>query len=102
MTQFEDLKKAYFKGQQSTYGDGKHTLDYEAAALSEALSITLIPISKLPETWRVYFYTVSGYTDAYTKNLSDLWYRWLGDNGFTKSNLRGRLRDFYEDGTVTL
>jgi len=95
-TQFKDLRKDYFYSQQAIYGLGKHWTDYEDAALATALTISL-PIDSTKQ-WRVYFET-QGLSNVYTRNLSDLWYEYLGGLGFT-GTLLDRLRAFYISGTA--
>jgi len=99
MTNFNDCKRDYFKSQQTTYSTPKQTLDYEGAALAEALGVSL-PIN-ITDSWRAYFFS-KGYTAAYSTNLSDLWYTFLTDNGYNQKSLRGKLKAFYEEGSVNL
>jgi hypothetical protein len=91
---FNDLKRDYFYSQQSILPVGGTVWDYERAALSEALSKDYDK-TIVPDDWRLYFES-EGLDPS--KNLSDLWYLWLGSKGFTQANLRDRLRAFYVSG----
>ena len=100
MAEFNTAKRNYFQAQQTMFGSlEKHTDEYEKAAFSEVTGLDYTTsIDKMLRKW---FYASVGYTDAYSKNLSDLWYKYLGSKGFTGS-LRDRLKKFYEDGSISL
>jgi hypothetical protein len=97
MKDFNTAKRDYFYGQQSLYPITYNIYDLEKQALSEALGETVVNVT---DSWRKWFSVEAGYSDAYTANLSDLWYRWLGEQGFIGS-LRDRQKAFYES-TINL
>ena len=101
MAEFNTVKRQYFESQQTLYsaGNPKFTEKYEQAAYAEALGVS--PTDARVDLAREWFSQLVGYSDAYSKNLSDLWYRYLGSKGFTGS-LRDRLKKFYEDGSINL
>ena len=99
MTEFNTSKRDYFKAQQSLISSD-NIYDLEKAFLSQLISKDLEEVN-VPSDWRVYF-SLYGYTDSYTTNLSELWYRWFTEKGFTRANLRNKFKDFYDDGTVTM
>lgn len=99
MTEFNTAKRNYFKNQQDILPTSlEHDTDkYEQFSFYQALGLSDSP--KETQTMiRDWFYNNYNYSDAYTKNLSDLWYKWLGENGFNQSSLRDRLKSFYESG----
>ncbi len=99
MTEYNTSKRNYLKTQQSII-TSNNIYDLEAAVLATKTSKALNSIN-VPSDWRLYF-SIEGYTDAYTTNLSELWYRWLGSKGFTQASLRHRFKAFYDDGSVNL
>jgi len=99
MKEFNTSKRDYFKTQQSII-TSNNTADLEQAVLATKLSKALNLVN-VPSDWRYYF-RAHGYTDAFTTNLSALWYRWLVEKGFNQRSLRGKLKAFYDDGTVNL
>lgn len=99
MIEYNTARRDYFKSQVTT-PKSNNGVDLEREALAEALSISIENIN-MPSDWRVYFSNF-GYTDAYSTNLSDLWYRWLTTKGFIQVSLRDKFRAFYIDGTVNL
>ena len=44
----------------------------------------------------------SDYLDAYTTDLTKLWWRFLTASGYTQKSLRDKFKAFYDDGTVDL
>jgi len=100
---FEDVRKAYFKSQQTLFTETSTKQytgdDFEQAAVCEATSLSYP--QNISDAWRLYFQQ-EGLSDVYTKNLSDLWYLWLGTKGFTQDSLRDRQRAFFSAGTVNL
>jgi len=99
MKEFNTSKRDYLKTQQSII-TSNNIYDLEQAVLAEKLSKAL-NLTNVPSDWRQYFLAY-GYADAYTTNLTALWYRWLVEKGFTQRSLRGKLKAFYDDGTVNL
>jgi len=99
MTEFNTSKRDYLKTQQSLI-TSNNTYDLEQAVLAEKLSKS-IGSTNVPSDWRQYFLEY-GYTDAYTVNLTTLWWRWLTEKGFTQNNLRGKFKAFYDSGAVNL
>lgn len=99
MTEFNTAKRDYLKTQQSLI-TSDNVYDLEQAVLATKLSKDLDKVN-VPSDWRAYFFAY-GYTDAFSTNLSDLWWRWLTEQGFSRNNLRGKFYDFYTDGTVDL
>ena len=97
--EFNTSKRDYLKTQQSII-TSDNTYDLEQAVLAEKLSKSLGSVN-VPSDWRIYFRNY-GYTDAYTVHLTSLWFRWLTEKGFTQRCLRGKLKAFYDDGTVNL
>jgi hypothetical protein len=89
MKEYNTAKRDYLKTQTTLSSDNIYDLE-ENFLLENGY-----------EDWRAYFYAF-GYTDAYTNNLSSLWWRWLTSKGFTRNNLRGKFYDFYTDGSVNL
>ncbi len=100
---FEDVRKAYYKSQQTLLTESSSLNysvdDFEMAAVCQAASLSYP--HEITSAWRLYFQQ-EGLTNVYTKNLSDLWYEWLATKGFTQSSLRDRQRAFFADGTVAL
>ena len=96
MKEFNTAKREYFYSQQTRLPITSNVYDLERQALSEKLSITLLTKFDILQAWRVYFNS-EGISNSYTRNLSDLWYEWLGTKGFTGS-LRDRQRQFYNSG----
>ena len=100
---FEDLRKAYFKSQQTLFTETSTKSytgdDFEQAAVCQKTS-QAYPKNTV-DSWRLYFQQ-QGLSNVYTRNLSDLWYQWLGSKGFTQASLRDRQRAFYANGTVNL
>ena len=99
MAEFNTAKRDYFKTQQSII-TSDNIYDLEQAVLATKLSKDLNLVN-VPSDWRQYFLDY-GYSDAFSTNLTDLWFRWLGEQGFTQRSLRGRFYAFYTDGTVDL
>jgi len=104
MKEFNTSKRDYFRTQQTIYTSSNprynNTYDLEVAVLATKLSKDYETVN-VPSDWRDYF-SGQGYSDAYSTNLSTLWFRWLGEQGFTNINLRQRFKEFYDDGTVDL
>lgn len=73
--------------------------DYEMAAFCQKTSLPYP--TEVTSAIRKYF-SIKGISGAYSRNLSDLWYDWLGTKGFTQASLRDRQRAFFADGTVNL
>jgi len=99
MAEYNTLKRNYLKTQQ-TLLTTDNIYDLEKAVIATVTSKDYETVN-VPSDWRLYF-AGEGYEDAYTANLSTLWYRWLGSKGFTQSNLRDRFKAFYADGSVDL
>lgn len=100
---YEDVKKAYFKSQQTALVETatlKYTSDdFEQAAFSQKASL---PITTEVTTAKRRYLNSQGLASYANQNLTDMWMEWLRTKGYTQANLTDREYAFFTAGSVNL